>query len=300
MEHKPVLLNEVMEVLNPKAGEIFVDGTIDGGGHAKAILEKISPGGKLIGIDWDKNAIEKFELKITNHQSTIILVNDNFKNMKEILKNENIVKADGVLLDLGFSSEQLDPPAGGAGRGFSFLRDEPLLMTYSDRTRPAYRVLSEESESNLAKVIKDFGEERFAGRIARTIKKNLPVATSKKLAEVVASAVPKNYEHGRINPATRTFQALRIFVNQELENLRTFLESVPQILNPGGRLAVISFHSLEDRIVKNEFRQWKQNGFVEILTKKPITPSPEEIQNNPRSRSAKLRGLKVAQEKQIQ
>ncbi len=295
MEHKPVLLDEVMKILSPKPGETFVDGTIDGGGHAKEILGRVTPYGTLVGIDWDKNMVEKLKSLITSQKSRVILVNDNFKNMAEILEKEKINKVDGVLLDLGFSSEQLES----SGRGFSFLKDEPLLMTYSDKTKPAYRAISEESESNIAKIIKNFGEERNAHRIARTIKKNLPIMTSRKLAEVVASAVPKNYERGRLNPATRTFQALRIFVNQELENLKMFLETVPQILNLGGRLAVISFHSLEDRIVKNEFRRWKQNGLAEILTKKPITPSPEEIKNNPRSRSAKLRGLKVAQEKKF-
>jgi len=289
--HKPVLLNEVIAILNPKPGEIFVDGTIGGGGHARAILERISPGGTLLGIDWDKNMIEKLKSSVSGRKSKVILVNDNYKNMAEILKKENLGKVDGVLLDLGFSSEQLE----NSGRGFSFRLNEPLLMNYSGEQKPAHRILREYSEKQIEEIIKNFGEERNARRIARAIKKNLPILTSKKLADVVARAVPGNYERGRIHPATRTFQALRIFVNQELENLKIFLESVPQILNPGGRLAIISFHSLEDRIVKNKFREWKEKGFAEILTKKPVRATFQEIKDNPRSRSAKLRALKVVE-----
>jgi 16S rRNA (cytosine1402-N4)-methyltransferase len=287
--HVPVLLDEVLEVLNPQPGEFFIDGTLGDGGHGFPILKKISPKGIFLGVDWDKNAIEKFESNVKGQASKVILINDNYKNIPMILKEKKLGKADGLLLDLGFSSVQLES----SGRGFSFQKDEPLVMTYSDDIRPAYRVLSEESEENLKKIIREFGEERFAGRIAKAIKKNLPILNSGKLAKVVAEAVPPNYERGRIRPATRTFQALRIFVNQELENLRMFLENVSSILNPGGRLAVISFHSLEDRIVKNHFREMKQGKIAELLTKKPISAKPEEVKNNPRSRSAKLRALSI-------
>ncbi|MFH0712370.1 MAG: 16S rRNA (cytosine(1402)-N(4))-methyltransferase RsmH [Candidatus Jorgensenbacteria bacterium] len=296
MSHQPVLLNEVMEILSPKPGEFFIDGTLGGGGHARAVIGKIEPNGKFLGMDWDKNAIEKFRSSVISHKPSVILVNDNYKNISMILKEKKLGKADGLLLDLGFSSEQLES----SGRGFSFQRDEPLYMTYSKETKPAYRVLSEESEFNLKQIIKEFGEERFAGRIAKAIKKNLPILTSKKLAAVVSGAVPPRrgpfgggYERGRIHPATRTFQALRIFVNQELENLKIFLESVPSILNPGGRLAVISFHSLEDRIVKNYFRDFKNGELAELLTKKPIIAGAGEVRGNPRSRSAKLRAIKI-------
>ncbi len=295
MPHKPVLLKEVIEILNPQPGEFFIDGTLGGGGHAAAILEKISPKGMLLGIDWDKTAIGKCNSKIKNRKSEVILMKDNYKNIPEILNEKKLGKADGMLLDLGFSSEQLE----NSGRGFSFQRDEPLYMTYSNETKPAYRVISEESESNLKNIIQEFGEERFAGRIAEAIKKNLPILTSGKLAAVVAGAVPENYEKGRrrggakIHPATRTFQALRIFVNQELENLKEVLKEIPLILNSGGRLAVISFHSLEDRIVKNHFRELKQEKQAEILVKKPITATAGEVRSNPRGRSAKLRAIKL-------
>lgn len=296
MPHIPVLLNEVIEILNPKPGEFFIDGTLGSGGHAKRILKEISPGGKFLGVDWDKRAIEEFKSSVAGYKSSVILINDNYKNISMILKQKNLGKADGVILDLGLSSEQLESGKGQPGRGFSFLRDEPLLMTYSEKTKPVYQWLSELNEVALEKIIRTFGEERFAGRIARAIKKNLPIVTSKKLAEVVAGAVSSQrglYEHGRIHPATRVFQALRIFANQELENLKIFLERAGDILNPGGRLAIISFHSLEDRIIKNSFREMAKKGIAELLTKKPITPSKVEIMKNPRSRSAKLRALVI-------
>ena len=295
MEHVPVLLNEVIKILDPQPGEFFIDGTLGGGGHAAEIFRKISPKGTLLGIDWDKTTIEKAQKNISAISksesliSKLVLISDNYKNIPMILKEKKLGKADGVLLDLGFSSEQLTD----SGRGFSFLRDEPLFMTYSKETKPAYRVLSEESESNLKQIIREFGEERFASRIARAIKKNLPILNSGKLAAVVAGAVPGNYERGRIHPATRTFQAIRIFVNRELENLKIFLGEVPSILNPGARLAVISFHSLEDRIVKNRFRELKTEGLAELLTKKPMIAEAGEIRGNPRRRSAKLRAIKI-------
>ena len=295
MEHVPVLLNEVIKILDPQPGEFFIDGTLGGGGHAAEIFRKISPKGTLLGIDWDKTTIEKAQKNISAISksesliSKLVLISDNYKNIPMILKEKKLGKADGVLLDLGFSSEQLTD----SGRGFSFLRDEPLFMTYSKETKPAYWVLSEESESNLKQIIREFGEERFASRIARAIKKNLPILNSGKLAAVVAGAVPGNYERGRIHPATRTFQAIRIFVNRELENLKIFLGEVPSILNPGARLAVISFHSLEDRIVKNRFRELKTEGLAELLTKKPMIAEAGEIRGNPRRRSAKLRAIKI-------
>lgn len=297
MAHLPVLLNEVIEILRPKQGEFFIDGTMGNAGHAVGILEKIGPQGKLLGVDWDKNAIERLKIERLSAKGgkNVILVNDNYANLPEILKRNNLPKADGLLLDLGISSEQLE----NSGCGFSFsarggqANDEPLLMTYSLKEKPAYQWLEELKGFELAKIIKDFGEERYASRIARAIKKNLPIKTSRRLAEIVSESVPKNYERGRIHPATRTFQALRIFVNRELENLKDVLSKTTEILNPGGRLAVISFHSLEDRIVKNVFRELVKDSSAEILTKKPIRPSAEEILNNPRSRSAKLRALVI-------
>ncbi len=293
MPHVPVLLKEAIEFLEPKPGEFFIDGTLNGGGHALAILKEISPNGTFLGIDWDKNMIEQFKPLVIGHKPSVTLVNDNFKNLPMILENKKLGKADGLLLDLGLSSEQLESGDGRTGRGFSFRRDETLDMRYSEESKPAYEWLEKLKESELAKIIKDFGEERFASRIARAIKKNLPIKTSKVLADIISRAVPKNYTRAKIHPATRTFQALRIFVNQELENLKTVLNCIPEILNPHGRVVVISFHSLEDRIVKYAFRNLYKENKVEILTKKPIVPSKEEILNNPRSRSAKLRAIKI-------
>ena len=289
MKHKPVLLKEVIEFLEPKPGEFFIDGTLNGGGHASAILEKIMPGGKFLGVDWDKDVIEQFKPLVISYKSSVTLVNDNYKNIPMILRNKKLGKADGLLLDLGLSSEQLEK----SKKGFSFQRDETLDMRYSEESKPAYEWLEKLKELELAKIIKDFGEERFASRIARAIKKNLPIKTSKALADIISGAVPKSYVRARIHPATRTFQALRIFVNQELENLKTVLGNIPEILNPHGRVVVISFHSLEDRIVKHAFRNLYKENKAEILTKKPITPSKGEVASNPRSRSAKLRAIEV-------
>ena len=288
LTHKSVLLNEVINILDPKPGEFFIDGTMDGGGHARAILEKISPNGIFLGLDWDNRMIENFRLD-GKYRNKTILISDNFKNIPLILKAKKLEKANGLILDLGFSSEQIEA----GGRGFSFLRNEPLKMTYSDSFKPAYEWLNRLRIAELAKIIKDFGEEKFANQIAHAIKKNLPILTSGKLVDVIRAAVPKSYERGRINPATRTFQALRIFVNEELENLKEILRIVPQILLPNGRLAIISFHSLEDRIVKNAFRELQKSGQAEILTKKPIISSRAETLINPRSRSAKLRAISI-------
>lgn len=304
MKHISVLLNEVIKILDPKPGEFFVDGTLGEGGHATVILDRIMPNGRLLGIDWDEEAIKNFELKIQNlklpeasrqggsngagkTEGEIILINDNFMNLAQILKNKKLGKADGVLLDLGFSSGQLN-----GGRGFSFLKDEPLLMTYKQDAAPLKAVLKNLSEEALFTIIKEYSEERYARRIAKAIfqkERKKPIETSGELAEVVAAAVPRHYERGRIHPATRTFLAFRIYINNELENLKFFLESLEDILAPGGRVGIISFNSQEDRIVKNLFRQMAKKNILKILTKKPIAPSIEEIRQNPRARSAKFR-----------
>ncbi len=287
MSHIPVLLNEVIEALDPKPGEFFIDGTFGNGGHSKAILEKIGITGKLLAIDWDQRSLILGKKQFG--QKNIIWKNDNFAQLPKILKDGRLPRADGLLLDLGFSSEQLEE----SGRGFSFRRDEPLIMTYGDDSEPVSKLLSRISGPELTKIIRMFGEERFAERIGRAIierqKSRQPIKTSKELAEIIERAVPKNYEHGRIHPATRTFQALRIYANQELDNLENVLKNLGQIIKPGGRTAIISFHSLEDRMVKNYFREYAKIGKMRILTKKPIKPGQEEIKKNYRSRSAKLR-----------
>lgn len=287
--HIPVLLKEIIAVLDPKPGEFFIDGTVGDGGHSVAILEKIGPEGMLLGTDLDETTLEKVKEKIAT-KSKLILVRSNYADLPDILEKENLPKADGLLLDLGFSSEQLT-----AGRGFSFSGpEEPLLMTYDRYAVPVKNLIRQLNEPELAEIIKEYGEEHMAKRIAHAIKNSRsPIETNKQLAEIVAKVLPRNYERGRIHPATRTFLALRIYANQELDNLKKLLDSLGRILKIGGRAAIISFNSLEDRIVKNYFREKSKEGIMEILTKKPISPIFEEIKQNPRSRSAKLRAAKI-------
>lgn len=276
-----------MRLLDPKPGEFFIDGTFGGGGHSRAILNKIGSRGKLLILDWDETAILKGRQEFTNYENTIF-VNANFVDLRGILKENKLPKADGLLIDLGFSSDQIE----NSGRGFSFNRDEPLLMTYGKESIPMRQLLEKLSEKELAEIIWKYGEERFSKRIAAAIfarQKNQPIKTSRELAEAVKSAVPQNYERGRIHPATRTFQAFRIYANQELVNLEKLLKNLDQILNNKARVGIISFHSLEDRLVKNYFRDLAKEDKLKILTKKPITASQEELAQNLRSRSAKLR-----------
>lgn len=300
--HYPVLLKEVIEFLAPKPGSFIIDGTVDGGGHSAAILERISPKGVLLGIDWDRNmsnGVKERIAEISNSQFPVykfIFVHGNYADLPEILRKRKLGKADGLLLDLGFSSEQLES----SKRGFSFgpsADGEPLLMTYDSGSKPVKRILIELGEKELAKIIFDLSGEKFAARIAGAIKtaeKVKIIETSDELARIVRHAVPGRYERGRIDPATRTFQALRIYANDELGNLRRILSRLPEILNPGGRVVVISFHSLEDRLVKDAFRSMARVKNLKILTKKPVIPSREEILKNPRSRSAKLRAAVIS------
>jgi 16S rRNA (cytosine1402-N4)-methyltransferase len=286
--HRPVLLKEVLHYLDPHPGDFMVDGTIDGGNHAAAIMEKILPGGKLLGIDWDEAMVAK---------SKFFAIHGNYADLPKILAREKLPRADGLLLDLGFSSEQILGGSEGSGRGFSFSetsKDEPLLMTYSDSQASVAQILREIDEQSLADVIYEFGGERMSRRIAKAIKEHgrrRPIETAGELAEIIREALPKSYERGRIDPATRTFQALRIYANDELKNLTRVLDELPEILAPGGRAVIISFHSLEDRIVKQAFQKMAKEGKVDLLTKKPIAATREEIKENPRARSAKLRAV---------
>ncbi len=295
MQHLPVLLKEVLQYLDPKPGDFMIDGTVDGGGHAAAIMEKIMPGGMFFGVDWDKGMIAKRKAE-SRHGKNEIYIHGNYAELPAILKKEKLGKADGLLLDLGFSSEQLTH----LGRGFSFgeaSAREPLLMTYDDSRKPVAEILRERNEKELADIIFELGGERLSRRIAGAIKqagKKHPIVTAGELAETVRGAVPKNYERGRIDPATRTFQALRIYANDELGNLKSVLENLGNILNIGGRAVIITFHSLEDRIVKQSFQTLAKESKITILTKKPIVPSREEIERNPRSRSAKLRAAIIS------
>ncbi|MDE2019477.1 MAG: 16S rRNA (cytosine(1402)-N(4))-methyltransferase RsmH [Patescibacteria group bacterium] len=297
--HVPVLLNEVLEYLDPQPGDFIIDGTIDGGGHAGAILERIGPAGMFLGLDWDPELLKSCEERLAGEgkigvrrSSKVFLVQGNYAELPAILKEKKMPLADGLLLDLGFSSEQL----ASSGRGFSFLKDEPLLMIYDDSRMPVREILKKLSERELAQILRDYGGERLAGRIAKAIigqERRKLIATSGELAETVRAAVPKNYERGRIDPATRTFQALRIFANGELENLSRILGCLEAVVRPGGRVAIISFHSLEDRIVKQAFQKMKKEAIAGILTKKPVIATAEEMKKNPRSRSAKLRAIKM-------
>ena len=284
MPHTPVLLKEVIELLDPKPGEFFIDGTFGSGGHSAAILEKLGSNGKLLAVDWDETNFQR----LTTNDLRLTTQAGNYADLAEILKQKDLGQADGLLLDLGFSSEQL-----GNGRGFSFQKDEPLLMTYDPSQKPVKEILRDLSEQWLADIIKNYGEERYAKEIAAAIKaalrKKQPLETTGQLIEVIKSAVPKNYERGRINPATRTFQALRIYANHELENLEKVLQELSKILKPGGRVAIISFHSLEDRLVKNYFRDAAKAGRLKVITKKTVQATRAEALTNPRSRSAKLR-----------
>lgn len=293
--HAPVLLQEVIKFLDPKPGDFIIDGTVDGGGHSTKIFPKILPGGKLLGTDWDAQFLPMAQKKILAEVKSeklkaknLILRQGNYADLLEILKKEKFDKADGLLLDLGFSSEQLE----NSGKGFSFLKDEPLLMTYDSRRPPVKELLKNIDVKSLAKIIFELSGEKFAMRIARAIKnyqKSKPIETSGELKRIIVEAVPKGYERGRIDPATRTFQALRIWANDELGNLQKILSLLQDILKTGARIVIISFHSLEDRLVKQEFRAMEKGGRLKILTKKPVVPSAEEEALNPRSRSAKLR-----------
>lgn len=293
--HIPVLLQEVITMLDPRPGDFIIDGTVDGGGHAEAILPHIAPTGRLLGLDWDGSMLADCKERLAGANGATLILG-NYADLPSIIKREKTGKANGLLLDLGFSSEQILR----SGRGFSFSeasRNEPLLMTYDDERVPARDLIAAISEKELADMLTNLGGERYAAKIAREIvlhRRKAKIATSGDLADTVRAAVPKNYERGRIDPATRTFQALRIAANGELENLEKVLGSLEEILMPGGRAVIISFHSLEDRIVKQAFRTMARESKGEPLTKKPIVPSRAEVIANPRSRSAKLRGIALS------
>lgn len=282
--HQAVLLHEIVEYLNLAPGKTILDCTVGCGGHARAILELITPGGVLIGIDQDKDALEIASENLKRFKGNIRLVHDSFRNFKSILSELNIGEVDGVLFDLGLSSLQLEQEE----RGFSIRLNGPLDMRMDRRLKiDAAFLVNTLSEQKTAEILREFGEERRAKRIAKAIVAGRPVKTTRQLAEIVSRAVP--VKHKRIHPATRTFQALRIAVNHELEALDSALGVVPDRVRKGGRICVVSFHSLEDRIVKNKFRDCKRRHLFKIITKKPITPQTEEVLINPRSRSAKLR-----------
>lgn len=299
--HKSVLLKETIEYLNIKPEGIYVDGTLGGGGHSEEILKRLTTG-KLIAIDRDLDAIKASKERLKNYKN-VKYINDNFKNIKEILKSLNIDKVDGILLDLGVSSYQLEE----IERGFSYMKDAPLDMRM-DKNSPfsAYDVVNKYSQQELEKVIREYGEEKWASRIAKFIVKEREkgeIKTTFQLVEIIKNAIPASARREGPHPAKRTFQAIRIEVNQELKGLDKAIEDMVEVLRGKGRIAIITFHSLEDRIVKNTFKKLEnpctcppnmpctcgKKPVVRIITKKPVLPSKEEIETNSRSRSAKLR-----------
>jgi 16S rRNA (cytosine1402-N4)-methyltransferase len=284
--HTPVLLEETIEALAVQAGGRYIDCTLDGGGHAAAILEHSLPGGQLLGIDADPEAIKLAQERLAAYSGSTMLVNQNFVDLRAICARHNFCPVHGILFDLGLSSAQLN----GNGRGFSFRHDAPLDMRLNpDQPVTAADIVNTLPETKLAQLLKTYGEESRCYQIARYIVRQRPIKTTFELAEAVEQAT--GGRRGRIHPATRTFLALRIAVNQELEHLQSALEQAVALLGLGGRLVVISYHSLEDRIVKQFMHQEAgvEKARLKLVNKKVITPSPAEIQFNPRSRSAKLR-----------
>lgn len=302
--HTPVLLNEVVQALQPQPGSLVIDGTVGGGGHAAALLQQMQPGGRLLGLDADLDAVHAARLHLAavaapENRESVTLLQGNLEQLGTVAHNAGFEQVQGILFDLGVSSHQLDTPE----RGFSFSSDAPLDMRFDTTRGPmAADLLAEMSEKELADCLYHYGEERFSRRIARAIverRQQQPLQSTTELAALVLKAVPGAARRSRgIHPATRTFQALRIATNRELHQLEAVLPQAVALLQPGGRLAVISFHSLEDRIVKTFFRSesgygrseaTEQTAQLRLITRKPITASDAEIEANRRSRSAKLR-----------
>lgn len=292
MSHIPVLLEEIKNALALKAGEVYVDGTLGLAGHASAMYLSADKKATILGFDKDGESLKKAKATLEELGATPILFKTSFASMKKCLVLEQVESVDAILLDLGVSSPQLDT----SGRGFSFRFDEPLLMTMNESvdkdTLTAKDLLSSLDADKLETIIKNYGEERYAKNIARAIvsrREVEPIETTFQLVDVIKSAVPSAYRHGKIHPATKTFQALRIAVNDELGDLEVGLSAGFDLLSSGGRMAVITFHSLEDRIVKHFMKDKVLAQEGTLYTKKPITPTEAEVKSNPRSRSAKLR-----------
>jgi 16S rRNA (cytosine1402-N4)-methyltransferase len=289
--HLPVMPHEVVEWLQPGPGQVIVDCTAGMGGHSLALLPRLMPSGQLIAMDCDAQAIELARKRLTEFYPHVQFLHRNFRQLRDSLDELGITGVHGILADLGISSLHVDE----AERGFSFLRDGPLDMRMDQRAGvTAASLVNRMPEGELAHVIQTYGEERWAKRIARrivSVRRAQPIRTTAQLAQLIADAVPGGRGGGRLHPATRTFQALRVAVNDELGALRELLEALPDVLLPGGRAVLIAFHSLEDRQVKLAFREGARAGHYRLLTKKPQTPSDRETIENPRSRSAKLRAV---------
>ncbi|MFA5164686.1 MAG: 16S rRNA (cytosine(1402)-N(4))-methyltransferase RsmH [Candidatus Omnitrophota bacterium] len=287
--HKPVLLKEVLEALEPAPGKTIVDCTVGLGGHAEAIVAAISPGGRLVGIDRDAQALEIAKERLGRPGERVDLIKGRFDELDAIFEKAGIKGADGFLFDLGVSSMQFDE----AARGFSFRADAPLDMRMDTAAaKDAAEVVNTASEAELDRILDEYGEERFHRRIAAAIveeRKKARIETTGRLVDIIVHAMPYKMRHGRVHAATRSFQAFRIAVNDELGALERALDQAIGLLNTAGVICVISYHSLEDRIVKNKFREAKARKILELKSKKPVTPTEQEIGDNPRARSAKMR-----------
>ena len=289
--HAPVMIVEVLEHLALHAGDIVVDATLGMGGHAQAILERIGPQGRLIGLDRDSASLAKASARLAQFKNQCDFIHDDFRNLAQVLDHLKLTHVDKILMDLGISSFQLDDPK----RGFAFREAGPLDMRMDQGAQiSAFDLINSLSEKDISRILNDFGEERWHKRIARYLvqeRLRKPIETTQELSQLVLKAVgfAKRSKFERIHPATRTFQAFRIAVNQELDGLTQGLDQCIDRLKSGGRLAVISFHSGEDAIVKHKFRFWSQEGKVRLIVKKPLRPTEKEIEDNPRSRSARLR-----------
>jgi len=290
MIHVPVLKKQVLQYLNPGQNENFVDCTVGEGGHSQNILENNGPKGKVLGIDLDPEQAKNSEWLTSNFKNRVVIVNDSYVNLTNIIEKNNFNPVNGILLDLGMSSVHVD----GSQKGFSFKFDQELDMRYDDQRNDltAEIIVNEWPEDKICKILEEYGEEHFAKKIARKIVEQRGqgrIKTTFQLTEIIKDATPSIYWRGKIHYATRTFQALRIAVNDELENIKRVLPQAVSILAPKGRLVVISFHSLEDRIVKEFFKEEAKKNTIKILLKKPATAEVKELRENPRSRSAKLR-----------
>lgn len=291
-QHVPVLKNEILEFLDIQPADIVLDGTVGGGGHAEAFCAELGQEGTFIGLDQDTDALARTEHRLTGVTPRVYLREANFRNLDQVLDELEIAEVDKSLFDLGWSSDQIADPE----RGLSFQIEAPLTMTLKKNPGPmditAFDVVNDWEESTIADILFAFGDERYARRIAAAIisvRKEEPIRTTTQLAQIVKDATPAKYHHGRIHPATRTFQGLRIVVNDEYGALKEMLAKVIDRTSSGGRIAVMSFHSGEDAIVKRIFKQYIQAESIEALHKKVITPTEQEAEANPRSRSAKLR-----------
>ena len=289
MVHKPVLVEEVIDNLNLQSGDVVVDCTVGAGGHSLKMLQHIAPAGRLIGIDQDRDILKIASENLKHYKDNIDLLYGNFKDIDSLLKSIGIERVDAILYDLGVSSLQLDTPE----RGFSFKSDGPLDMRMDKAAAiSAFDLVNNLPRHELRKILSRYGQERYAGKIASLIvekRKIAPIESTAVLSHIAAEAYPYKARFTRIHPATRIFQALRIAVNSELDNLEISLDKAVNILNTQGRLGVIAFHSLEDRIIKNTFKRYASEQLVKIITKKPIRPENKEIADNPRARSARLR-----------